>query len=178
MKSSNLVTSSNQVLGWQLVPVQKMDVLYMDIAKRVAQESCATKRQVGSVIVKDTNIISYGWNGMPAGEPNSDIEYLNADGVLKTSPLAIHAESNAIGKLARQTQSSSGGTIFQTLSPCIGCAKLILQAELVRVVFATWWDDQEAIDAVALLLRRNVIVTMHETRDTMPRGTRCTSYSL
>jgi dCMP deaminase len=101
--------------------------LYMDIAERISQMSHAKRLQVGSVIVKNDTILSYGWNGMPAGWPNT-CEVIQEDGSLKTKPEVLHSEMNALMKVAQSTESSSGATLFCTHAPCIDCAKAIFQA--------------------------------------------------
>ena len=99
----------------------------MDIAERISQMSHAKRLQVGSVIVKNDTILSYGWNGMPAGWPNT-CEVIQEDGSLKTKPEVLHSEMNALMKVAQSTESSSGATLFCTHAPCIDCAKAIFQA--------------------------------------------------
>jgi dCMP deaminase len=117
---------------------QKFIDLYMDWAKRVAQLSHAKRLQVGAVIVKDDSVISYGYNGMPAGwDNNCEDEFLHEDGstTTKTRPEVIHAESNAIAKLAKSTNSGVGSYMFITHSPCIECAKLIFQSGISTVYY-------------------------------------------
>jgi dCMP deaminase len=117
---------------------QKFIDLYMDWAKRVAQLSHAKRLQVGAVIVKDDSVISYGYNGMPAGwDNNCEDEFLHEDGSIttKTRPEVIHAESNAIAKLAKSTNSGVGSYMFITHSPCIECAKLIFQSGISTVYY-------------------------------------------
>jgi dCMP deaminase len=101
--------------------------LYMDIAERISQMSHAKRLQVGSVIVKENTILSYGWNGMPTGWPNT-CEVVQEDGSLKTRPEVLHSEMNALMKVAQSTESSSGAMLFCTHAPCIDCAKAIFQA--------------------------------------------------
>ena len=150
--------------------------LYMDWASRTAQLSHARRLQVGAVIVKDDSVISYGYNGMPAGWDNNceDVEwcsaggwlspeeieegwpyegsYLDTDGNtmqgryrLKTKPEVLHAESNAIAKLARSLNSGNGADIFITHAPCLDCAKLVYQAGIKRVCFGTAYRDDSGI---------------------------------
>lgn len=108
--------------------------LYMDVATRVAEMSYATRRKVGCVIVKDGNIISMGWNGMPAGMDNS-CEYMDEGvGEMVTRPEVSHAEENAIAKLAKSGVSSDRATAYVTLEPCIHCAKLLFNAGIRTVV--------------------------------------------
>ena len=143
---------------------QKYIDLYMDWAKRCAELSHAKRLHVGAVIVKDDTVISYGYNGMPAGWDNNceDIVYDTGAGGwispeefqamypyteydedadeeyrygLKTKPEVLHAESNAIAKLARSNNSGLGADLFVTHSPCLDCAKLIYQSGIRRVYF-------------------------------------------
>jgi len=133
--------------------VQKRHSLYMDIAKRCAKESYAERAKVGCVITKNENIISTGWNGQPAGFHNT-CEALE-NGVLTTLPTVLHAELNAIAKLAKSTQDSTNGTIYVTLSPCVECAKLIIQSGIKTVVFSTRYRDLSGVNA---LLNANITV--------------------
>ena len=150
--------------------------LYMDWASRTAQLSHARRLQVGAVVVKDDTVISYGYNGMPAGWDNDceniewcsgggwldpeEIEtgwpyegtYLDSDGNtmqgryrLKTKPEVLHAESNAIAKLAKSTNSGLGATLFVTHSPCIECAKLIYQSGINSVYYNENYRDDSGI---------------------------------
>jgi dCMP deaminase len=119
----------------------KQDAMYMDIARRIASESYATRAKVGCVIVKGTNILAIGWNGMPSGFtnmcelPKEVIDNGDCYIVGETDPYVLHAESNAIAKLARSTQSSEGSTVYVTLSPCLDCAKQLYQAGITRLVY-------------------------------------------
>jgi dCMP deaminase len=155
---------------------QKFIDLYMDWAKRVAQLSYARRLNVGAVVVKDDTVISYGYNGMPAGWDNNcenvewcsaggwldpeEIEtgwpfegtYLDADGNemqgryrLKTKPEVLHAESNAIAKLAKSTNSGKDADIFITHSSCIECSKLIYQSGIRRVFYGENYRDDAGI---------------------------------
>ncbi len=110
--------------------LERYDYLYMDIAQRVAEMSHDTDTKVGAVIVKDGNIISMGWNGTPTGFPNNCKD--NTTG--RTLPIVIHAEANAICKLARSSTNGEGATLYSTLSPCTECTKLILQSGISNVV--------------------------------------------
>ena len=129
--------------------------LYMDWASRTAQLSHAVRLQVGAVIVKDDTVISYGYNGMPAGWDN-DCEYkhykidgylVDDDGCyeLKTKPEVLHAESNAVAKLAKSINSGNGADIFITHAPCLDCAKLVYQAGIRRVYFSTAYRDDSGV---------------------------------
>jgi dCMP deaminase len=128
---------------------QKYVDLYMDWAERCAQLSHAVRLQVGAVIVKDDSVISYGYNGMPAGWDNNCEDEIIDDTwmvTLKTKPEVLHAESNAVAKLARSANSGSGADIFITHSPCLDCAKLIYQAGIRRVWFNNAYRDDSGID--------------------------------
>lgn len=117
----------------------RLDNLYMDIALRVSQMSHAQRRKVGAVIVKDDNILSFGWNGMPTGF-NNQCEIDDT-----SDPKVIHAEVNAFAKLAKSTGNSSGATLYITLSPCWDCCKLIIQAGIKRVVYSEEYRISEPI---------------------------------
>ena len=130
---------------------QKFIDLYMDWARRVAQLSYARRLNVGAVVVKDDTVISYGYNGMPAGWDNDceyevivedDDDYITE---LKTKPEVLHAESNAIAKLAKSTNSGKDADIFITHSPCIECSKLIYQSGIRRVFYGENYRDDAGI---------------------------------
>jgi dCMP deaminase len=112
---------------------------YMSMAEVWAKRSYATRAHVGALIVKDNQIISDGYNGMPIGFPNEEMEFVNAQGQVETSPLALHAESNALLKMVRNGSgiSSLGADMYVTLSPCVNCTKLIIQAQIKRVFYRT-----------------------------------------
>jgi len=132
--------------------------LYMDWAKRVSQLSHARRLQVGAVIVKDDCVISYGYNGMPSGWDNNcedDMLYEDGSYTLKTKPEVLHAESNAIAKLAKSNNSGFGSTIFITHGPCLECAKLIYQSGISTVYYH---GDYRSDDGIKFLLRSGVEV--------------------
>lgn len=128
---------------------------FMGIAELTSKLSYATRLKVGAVIVKDNQIIGTGYNGMPAGWDNCceyDIpkEVDSDDGIvlinhLATRPEVLHAESNAILKVAQSTESSSGATLFCTHAPCIECAKLIYQAGIVTVYYKEHYRNDSGI---------------------------------
>jgi dCMP deaminase len=127
---------------------QKFIDLYMDWAKRTSQLSHAVRLQVGAVIVKDDSVISYGYNGMPAGWDNNcedEIWDKTGDYELKTKPEVLHAESNAIAKLAKSTNSGKDAEIFITHAPCLDCAKLVYQAGIKRVYFNQNYRDDRGV---------------------------------
>jgi dCMP deaminase len=118
--------------------------LYMDWARRVSELSHARRLNVGAVIVKDDTVISYGYNGMPAGWDNN-CEHILQDGTLKTNPEVLHAESNAIAKLAKSNNSGLGADLFVTHSPCLECAKLIYQSGISRVFYSEDYRDDAGL---------------------------------
>ena len=124
---------------------QKYIDLYMDWAARAAQLSHARRLQVGAVVVKDDTVISYGYNGTPAGWDNNCEDTLE-DGTLKTKPEVLHAESNAVAKLAKSINSGLGADIFITHAPCLECAKLIYQSGIRRVYFGKNYRDSSGIE--------------------------------
>ena len=123
---------------------QKWVAAFMDTAERFAQLSSAKRLQVGAVVVKDNRIISIGYNGMPAGWTNEceEVIQLSDDTVeLKTKDEVIHAEANAILKLARDGESGNGSSLFCTHAPCIHCAKLIHGAGIDKVYYRESYRD-------------------------------------
>ncbi len=126
--------------------MNKFDALYHDIAERVSKLSRAKRLQVGAVIVKDHRILSYGYNGTPPGFDNN-CEH-EVDGALVTKPEVVHAEMNAIAKVARSHDSCLGAALYLTHSPCIECSKAILQAGIASVRYGL---DYRSSDGIALL---------------------------
>jgi dCMP deaminase len=132
---------------------EKYIKLYIDIATRIAEMSFAKRLHVGAVIVKKDNIISFGWNGMPSGWDNEcedvvtpTLPYLHGDGpTLKTKPEVLHAEQNALAKLAKSTESGDGATMFITHAPCIDCAKLVFQSGISSVYYRNSYRDDSGI---------------------------------
>jgi len=119
----------------------KNDIQYLKIAEIWAQSSYAKKRQVGAVIVKNLTIISDGYNGTAPGFPN-----ICEDETGQTLDHVLHAETNAIMKLAKSTQSSDGATMYITIPPCLNCAKIIAQAGIVRIVYAKRTNKTEGLE--------------------------------
>jgi dCMP deaminase len=113
---------------------------YMDVAERFGQLSSAKRLQVGAIVVKDDRIISIGYNGMPSGWDN----VCEHEG--KTKPEVLHAESNAIAKLAKSPESGEGASIFITHSPCIDCAKLIYQSGIATVYYKNDYRSTQGIE--------------------------------
>lgn len=128
-----------------------LDLRYMRMARIWAENSYCKRRQVGAILVKDKMIISDGYNGTPSGFENNCEDEND-----KSKPYVLHAEANAITKVARSNNSSDGATLYVTTSPCIECAKLIIQSGIKRVVYA---DQYHVMDGVELLNRAGVIVT-------------------
>ena len=128
--------------------MQKFDERYLEMAAIWAKNSYCSRRQVGAILVKDRMIISDGYNGTPSGfENNCEDE----NGV--TKPYVLHAEANAITKVAKSGNSSEGATLYVTASPCIECAKLIIQAGIRRVVYS---DEYRLTDGIDLLRRAGI----------------------
>lgn len=123
---------------------QKLDYAYMDIATRWGKMSHAVRKQVGCIVVKDGQIISDGYNGTPNGFDNT-CEFSTRFG-LETKPEVLHAESNALTKLAKSVQSSAGSTIYITLMPCYDCAKLMIQSGVERVVYMEDYRDRSGVE--------------------------------
>jgi dCMP deaminase len=117
---------------------------YMQTAETFAELSSAQRLHVGAIIVKDDRIISIGYNGMPAGWSNV-CEDVTEDGTLTTKPEVLHAESNAIAKLARSNDSGDGADLFVTHSPCLECAKLIYQSGIKNVYYAKNYRDDTGL---------------------------------
>ena len=128
----------------------ELDKRYMRMAAIWAENSYCQRRKVGALIVKDKMIISDGYNGTPSGFENI---CENDEGF--TKPYVLHAEANAITKIARSNNNSNGATLYVTTSPCIECAKLIIQAGIVRVVYG---EEYHIMDGINLLKRVGVEV--------------------
>lgn len=124
------------------------DIAYMKMAKAMSELSYAERKKVGAIIVSPQGqIISQGFNGTPSGFDNC-CEYKLPDGTLKTKPEVLHAEANAITKNAKYQSSTKDATIYVTLSPCIECAKLIIQSEIKRVVYLEDYRDSSGLDLI------------------------------
>ena len=127
-----------------------LDQRYLKMADIWAQNSYCKRRQVGALLVKDKMIISDGYNGTPSG-----FENICEDANDKTKPYVLHAEANAITKIAKSGNSSDGATLYVTSSPCMECSKLIIQAGIKRVVFT---ESYRLEDGIKLLKRANIEV--------------------
>ena len=133
----------------ELSKQQKLDLRYLRMARIWAENSYCKRRQVGALVVKDKMIISDGYNGTQSGFENV-CEENNV-----TKPYVLHAEANAITKLARSSNNSEGSTLYVTASPCIECSKLIIQSGIKRVVYA---EKYRLTDGIDLLERAGVKV--------------------
>lgn len=133
----------------------KLIKAHMATARNYAELSHARRLHVGAIVVKDDRIISIGYNGMPAGWDNN-CEVLLEDGTLKTKPEVLHAETNAIAKLARSVESGLDADMFVTHAPCLNCAKLIYQSGIKRVFFGEAYRDT---DGVRFLQNSGITVT-------------------
>lgn len=123
------------------------DLAYMKMALAMGSLSYAQRKQVGAIIVSDNDqVISQGFNGTPVGFDNC-CERVNSDtGELETLPEVLHAEANAITKCAKYGSTTKNGTLYVTLSPCINCAKLIIQSDIKRVVYLEDYRDSTGLD--------------------------------
>lgn len=135
----------------------QFDRRYLQMAKIWAKNSYCKRRQVGALIVKERMIISDGYNGTPAG-----FENICEDELGKTKPYVLHAEANAITKVAKSSNSSEGSTLYVTSSPCMECSKLIIQAGIRRVVYC---DEYHNLDGIDLLKRAGIDVVKIEIED-------------
>lgn len=128
---------------------RKFLLAHMKVAEVYAELSSAKRLKVGAVIVKNDTIIGIGYNGMPSGWTNdceNEIRYPDSESVtLKTKPEVIHAESNAISKVARSTNSTEGSYLFVTHAPCLDCAKLIHQSGIARVYYKNVYRNDEGV---------------------------------
>lgn len=120
---------------------RRYDIAYMNMAEQWSKLSHCMRKQVGALIVKDRMIISDGYNGTPSGFDN---KCENDDNTTKWH--VLHAEANAILKVARSTQSCEGATLYVTLSPCKECSKLVHQSGIKRVVYSKGYSDREGLD--------------------------------
>ena len=135
----------------------ELDKRYLRMAAIWAENSYCKRRQVGALLVKDKMIISDGFNGTPAGFENVCEDEMN-----HTKPYVLHAEANAITKVAASSNSSRGATIYVTSSPCIECAKLIIQSGIRRVVYS---ENYRLADGIELLRRAGITVDYIDLND-------------
>jgi len=129
-----------------------LDQRYMRMARIWAENSYCERRKVGALLVKDKMIISDGYNGTPSGFENNCEDENNM-----SRPYVLHAEANAITKVARSHNSSDGATLYVTASPCMECAKLIIQSGIKRVVYG---EEYRIMDGVKLLERAGIAVEL------------------
>ncbi len=127
---------------------QQFDLRYIQMARVWAKNSYCKRRQVGALLVKDRMIISDGYNGTPSGFEN-ECEDENGE----SKPYVLHAEANAITKVAKSNNSSEGATLYITASPCLDCAKLIIQSGITRVVYG---DEYRITDGIKLLEKAGI----------------------
>ncbi|MFA6401473.1 MAG: dCMP deaminase family protein [Salinivirgaceae bacterium] len=132
-----------------------LDLRYLQMARIWAENSYCDRRKVGALLVKDRMIISDGYNGTPSGFENKCEDEND-----KTKPYVLHAEANAITKVAKSNNSSEGATLYITTSPCLECAKLIIQAGIKRVVFS---DAYRLQDGIELLTRAAIEIKQVES---------------
>lgn len=138
---------------------QNLDERYLRMAQIWAENSYCKRRKVGALVVKEKMIISDGYNGTPSGFENVCEDDNNV-----TKPYVLHAEANAITKLARSSNNSDGATLYVTASPCIECAKLIIQAGIKRVVYG---EQYRLSDGIRLLERAGIEVILLEVKQQM-----------
>jgi dCMP deaminase len=131
----------SQVQNSQENKQDKFDLVYLRMAQIWAENSYCKRSQVGCLIVKNKTIISDGYNGTPTGFPNVCEDCEN-----RTLPTVLHAEANAITKLAKSTNSAEGATLYVTLSPCFECAKLIIQAGIKRIVYSETYRNTDSFE--------------------------------
>ena len=134
-----------------------LDLRYLHMARIWAENSYCVRRKVGALVVKDKMIISDGYNGTPSGFENVCEDDNNV-----TKPYVLHAEANAITKLARSSNNSDGSTLYVTAAPCIECSKLIIQSGIKRVVYGEKYRLEEGLD----LLRKANIEVIYLNPDT------------
>ena len=135
----------------------KLDLRYLRMAQIWAENSYCKRRQVGALVVKDKMIISDGYNGTPSGFDNICEDETNT-----TYPYVLHAEANAITKLARSSNNSDGATLYVTASPCIECAKLIIQAGIKRVIYG---EEYRLSDGLDLMRKAGIEVLLLEQKE-------------
>ena len=142
---------------------------YMDVAESFAKLSSAVRLQVGAIVVKDDRIISIGYNGMPTGWDNCCEDIIRSDEVgfqvTKTKAEVLHAETNAVAKLAKSSESGLGATMFVTHAPCIDCAKLVYQSGIATVYYK---NDYRSTQGIEFLTKSGVKVIHHHTLEELP----------
>lgn len=157
LDNSNVLRSDYSIVDDNVAVLQKnvndieyskqmqYDITFLKIAQLLSQNSYASRRKVGCVITKNNSIISDGYNGTPVNYHTNECEDENGE----TKWEVLHAEANAITKLAKSTQSSEGATLYITFSPCKQCSKLVLQSGITRVVFIDEHSDTSGLELLA-----------------------------
>ena len=140
-------------MGYEAEKQRQLDRRYLRMARIWAENSYCVRRKVGALIVKDKMIISDGYNGTPSG-----FENICEDDMGQTKPYVLHAEANAITKVAKSANNCDGSTLYITAAPCIECAKMIIQAGIRRVVYSDAYRSEEGLD----LMRRVGIECVRE----------------
>lgn len=143
-------------MGYKEEKQLQLDMRYIRMAKVWAENSYCVRRQVGALLVKDKMIISDGYNGTPSG-----FENICEDDMGATKPYVLHAEANAITKVAKSANSSDGATLYITSSPCIECSKLIIQSGIRRVVYC---DSYRTEDGLELLRKVGIDIAQVECK--------------
>ena len=128
-------------MGYEEEKLRQLDLRYLRMARIWAENSYCVRRQVGALIVKDKMIISDGYNGTPSGFENICENDMGA-----TKPYVLHAEANAITKVAKSANNCDGGTLYVTTSPCMECSKLIIQAGIKRVVYGEPYRCEDGLE--------------------------------
>ena len=144
-------------MGYKEQKQREFDMRYLQMARVWAENSYCVRRKVGALLVKDKMIISDGYNGTPAG-----FENICEDDMGATKPYVLHAEANAITKVAKSANNCDGSTLYVTASPCIECAKLIIQSGIKRVVYS---EKYRLEDGIELLNRAGVEVEFIEVEE-------------
>ena len=147
-------------MGYKEEKQRQLDRRYLRMARIWAENSYCVRRKVGALIVKDKMIISDGYNGTPSG-----FENICEDETGKTKSYVLHAEANAITKVARSGNNSQGATLYVTAAPCIECSKLIIQAGISRVVFGEYYRLQDGLDLLKKAGIQVEYLDIKETKD-------------
>jgi len=147
-------------MGYAEEKQKQLDCRYLRMARVWAENSYCVRRQVGALIVKNKMIISDGYNGTPSG-----FENICEDEAGKTKPYVLHAEANAITKVAKSANNCDGATLYITASPCIECSKLIIQAGIKRVVYCDRYRIEDGLELLKRVGIECVQVELSETTD-------------
>ena len=147
-------------MGYAEEKQRQLDCRYLRMARVWAENSYCVRRQVGALIVKNKMIISDGYNGTPSG-----FENICEDETGKTKPYVLHAEANAITKVAKSANNCDGATLYITASPCIECSKLIIQAGIKRVVYCDRYRIEDGLELLKRVGIECVQIELSDTRD-------------